>query len=377
MSPLTIQKHTTPVIKLDQPDDSHKFQSLPKPTGSYPYRLSADAILPLNEDKLVFHMVGDTGGKANPDFQKQVATEMGRQFTDGLEERDRPQFLYHLGDVVYHFGEATHYYQQFFSPYSAYPAPVFAIAGNHDSDVNPGSEVPYRSLDAFSAVFCDTVSRKIGFCDDTDRKSMTQPNIYWTLETPLATIIGLYSNVPKYGVIGKDQRDWFVNELKVAASQQEKAIIVCLHHAPYSADVNHGSSLPMISLLEDAFRESGVRPDIVFSGHVHNYQRFHKNYSDGAILPFVVAGAGGFDELHAIVQTHQKAYTTEHALVENVTLMNYCDTQHGFLKISLERTPEGISLSGEYYTIQHQLELKEHASLADRFTYHLKRNSYL
>ncbi|ADB36904.1 metallophosphoesterase family protein [Spirosoma linguale] len=369
-----MQKHTTPVIKLNQPDDNYKFQSLPRPSGNYPYHLSADTILPLNEDKLIFHMVGDTGGKLNPSFQKKVALEMSRQVGYGLPASKCSQFLYHLGDVVYHFGEAAHYDQQFFSPYRDYPAPIFAIAGNHDSDVNPDSELPYQSLEAFHAVFCDTVSRTISFSSNSDWKSMIQPHIYWTLETPLANMIGLHSNVPKYGVIGKDQREWFIDELKAADRQRpDKAILVCLHHAPYSADVNHGSSLPMIRFLEDAFTESGVRPDIVFSGHVHNYQRFHKNYPDGTSLPFIVAGAGGFDELHELAQTDQKAYTTEHRLIKDVKLMNFCDTQHGFLKVTLERVDEGISLSGDYYTIPHQVEPQESAVLTDRFAYSFKR----
>lgn len=368
--------HSTPVIKLNQPDDRHTFQPLPKPLGHYPYRLSANTMLQLNEEKLLFHMVGDTGGMLNSAFQQKVATEMGRQCRHELSQQDRPQFLYHLGDVVYHFGEAAHYDQQFFSPYQHYPAPVFAIAGNHDSDVNPHSNVAYQSLDAFQAVFCDAVSRKVSFGGQTDWKSMTQPHIYWTLETPLATIIGLHSNVPKYGVIGEDQRDWFINELKAAAIQrQAKAILVCLHHAPYSADVNHGSSLPMIRFLEEAFGESGVRPDIVFSGHVHNYQRFHKLYADGTTLPFVVAGAGGFDELHGLARTDQNGYSVAHQLVQDVNLIQYCDTQHGFLTISLEREEDGISLSGDYYAIPHELEPQEPATLADRFTYRFKRNS--
>ncbi len=374
MSTLDFPKHTTPVIKLNQPDDTYKFQPLPKPSGSYPYHLSAETNSPASQDKLVFQMVGDTGGKLNPDFQKKVAVEMSRQFQDCPEERDRPQFLYHLGDVVYHFGEAVHYDQQFFTPYCDYPAAIFAIAGNHDSDVNPDSEAPYQSLDAFRAVFCDSNAKKISFAGGTDWRSTTQPNVYWTLETPLANIIGLHTNVPKYGVIGDEQRDWFIQELIAAnRQQQDKVIIVCLHHAPYSADVNHGSSLPMISFLEDAFRESGVRPDIIFSGHVHNYQRFHKNYPDGKILPFIVAGAGGFDELHGLARTDQDAYSPNHPLLQNVKLINYCENQHGFLKITLERTRSGIELTGEYYAIPHQIEPEAHATLADRFSYNFKR----
>ena len=370
MSAVTNEKHNTPVIKLNQPDDSYKFKPLPKPSGSYPYHLALEDIQPASNQKLVFHMVGDTGGILNPDFQSKVAAEMSRQFNIAHVANDSPQFLYHLGDIVYHHGEAEHYYQQFFSPYRNYPAPVFAIAGNHDSDINPDNNVPYQSLDAFTAVFCDTASVEIGFCGDTGWKSMVQPNVYWTLQTPLANIIGLYSNTPKFGVIEKEQRNWFIEELKAAGAERPgKAILVCLHHAPYTADINHGSSLPMISFLEEAFEESGVRADIVFSGHVHNYQRFHKQYADGKILPFIVAGAGGFDQLHSIAERSNPGFSADHPLLRNVTLENYCENKHGFLKISLSRVDTGINLHGEYYTIPHQLTVEGHAELADSFDF--------
>jgi predicted phosphodiesterase len=47
------------------------------------------------------------------------------------------QILYHLGDVVYSFGEAAYYYDQFYDPFRNYPAPIFAVPGNHDGMVAP------------------------------------------------------------------------------------------------------------------------------------------------------------------------------------------------------------------------------------------------
>jgi len=367
MSTTETRKHTTPVIKLNQPDDSYKFQPLPMATGFYPYHLSSSAFNILDNRKLVFHMVGDTGGVRNPDFQRKVASEMVLQIKEAEAPADQAQFLYHLGDIVYHHGEMSGYYEQFFSPYRHYPGPVFAIAGNHDSDVNPDSE-PYESLDAFRAVFCDTGRKKISFSRDANWQSMVQPNVYWTLETPLARIIGLYSNVPKYGVITDEQRRWFIEELKIAQrSRPEQALIVCLHHSPYSADINHGSSIAMIAFLEGVFSETGIRPDIVFSGHVHNYQRFHKNYPDGKTVPFIVAGAGGFDELHPLAQKGDPAYNDEHVLFNGVKLQHYCDAQHGFLKMTIERLANGLMLTGEYYAIPHQ-EAHAKSVLNDRFT---------
>lgn len=368
----TSSRYLTPVLKKDQPDDTYKFQPLPSPTGKYPYRLALPEIIPdVNTEKTIFHMLGDTGSIGRPTFQHLVASEMGRQYE--TDESERPQFLFHLGDVVYSFGEASRYYTQFFEPYEKYPGPIFAIAGNHDSDVNPNA-TPYKSLDAFKAVFCDSESRDISFGGGVDRKSMIQPNVYWTLKAPLANIIGLHGNVPKFGVITPDQQKWFKEEL-IAANKERpnKALILCLHHAPYSADINHGSSIRMITLLEEIFDETGVRPDIVFSGHVHNYQRFTKEYKDGLKIPFIVAGAGGYDELHPVALKSDKRFTNENDLFEGVNLENYCGDKHGFLKISIEKSNTGLTLKGQYYTIPHEEKMDNsmQASLADDFELHL------
>lgn len=318
---------------------------------------------------MIFHMVGDTGSVKQSQFQRLVAREMIKQYSEGAAVDDRPKFLYHLGDVVYLFGEEENYYSQFFAPYSDYPAPVFAIAGNHDADVNPARQ-PYKSLDAFMKVFCDVEARPVSFSKEADRKSLIQPNVYWTLETPLANILGLYGNVPKYGMITKEQRDWFYEELKTAQQQRPgKAIIVCVHHSPYSADSNHGSSAVMIEFLEETFKQTGVLPDIVFSGHVHNYQRFSRHYSDGSVVPFVVAGAGGYDDLHPLVIEGNNGFFADPALSAAVHLEQYCDNKHGFLKIAIERTSQGLMLTGEYFSIPHVDHLGEEITsvLADRF----------
>jgi hypothetical protein len=176
---------------------------------------------------------------------------------------------------------------------------------------------------------------------------MTQPNVYWTLDTPLATIIGLHTNVPKYGAVTDEQQQWFREEL--ARSPKNKLLIICLHHAPYSADINHGSSLAMIGVLECAFFETDVYPDIVFSGHVHNYQRFHKPLIDGRVVPYIVCGAGGFDELHAIAKQDDERFVPLPG--GGVSLENYHDNTHGFLRVEIERKAQRILLQGNYFTV--------------------------
>ncbi|MGY0037396.1 metallophosphoesterase family protein [Pedobacter sp. NJ-S-72] len=323
---------------------------------------------------MVFQVAGDTGGLKSPTFQKLIAEEMGKQYHQAKNPADQPLFLYHVGDIVYHFGEADQYERQFFTPYKDYPSPIYAIAGNHDSDVNPNTKTPYSSLYPFTSVFCGKVPRLVPFGTKLNRMSGIQPHVYWTLQTPLANIIGLHSNVPKFGVITEEQKIWFIEELKQAATEHaDKAIIVCVHHAPYSADFNHSSSLPMINFMESCFEEAGVIPDLVLSGHVHNYQRFNKTYANGKTVPFIVCGAGGFDELHWLMESDDVMYTNKSELFDTVTLENACTMQHGFLNLEIEKTDEGHQINGKYYAIPHEgLKADEDATLFEEFTYFCK-----
>ncbi len=368
------QKYSAPVLKKNVPDDSGKFLPLPKPTGPFPFHLDVQDIRKLgSQNKLVFHMLGDTGGLRSADFQREVVSEMVRQYQQP-DEHGKPQFLYHLGDIVYNHGEWEEYERQFFEPFQHYPAPIFAIPGNHDADVNPDNPAVYSSLDAFRAVFCDSSPRTVTFSGNAERKSMVQPNLYWSLITPVARIIGLYGNVTKFGKIEAEQRRWLVAELQAAnRERKEKAVVLCVHHAPYSADINHGSSLEMIRFLEGVFAETGIVPDVVFSGHVHNYQRFAKDYPGGKTVPYIVAGGGGYDELHPVASLTDNRFSADNPLLDGVRLVNYCDRRHGFLKISIEKEAGGVTLKGAFYTIPEDENTGRGASvkLADEFVINL------
>lgn len=398
-SPIFLKGDYTSKYNFTSPNN---FLPLPPPKASAPYRLNLeDTLGSVNEEELTFHLVGDTGSFKNLNAQRRIAGEIIKN----AHHDKTPDFLYHLGDVVYHHGEESEYPQQFFEPYEKYPAPIFAIAGNHDADINPDIEVPYQSLDAFMQVFCNSEKKDIPFSNGSARKSLNQPYVYWTLETPLAIIIGLYGNVAKFGLIDAEQREWFIEELRNASHEQdEKAILIAVHQSPFSADTNHGSSLYMIDFLESAYQEAGVIPDMVFSGHVHNYQRFHKtyetikrsqnsqsklnnqltiassplktNHSDekDKIVPYIVAGAGGYAILHSIAQIDDPQVSSDHPFFDSVKLDNYCDDKHGFMKMSLKRSVHGLEIKGDYFVVS-KIEGSEEleTTLFDSFEFSLDR----
>ncbi len=350
---------------------SSPFQPLPNPTGKAPFRLKLEDVLGSspNDNKMVFHTVGDTGPIKNADPQKIVIDKMEEQFTGVSKKEDKPVFFYHLGDVVYFYGAESEYNNQFFDPYMHYPAPILAIPGNHDGDVDSTNPNPPKSLEAFVKVFCDTQPRKIPIAGDSERTTMIQPNVYWTLQTPLANIIGLYTNVPEHGVIEANQRAWFIGELQNAQKERDrKAMIITLHHPPYSVDKHHGSSGKMSDFLDGAFKEAKLFPDLVLSGHVHNFQRFTKKYGKSQELPIIVAGAGGYHNLHYVDSKKDPVYVPNNTFFPDATLEKFCDDRFGFLRITIERTGKTRTLTGEYFTVPRPQESwRGAASLLDYF----------
>lgn len=261
-------------------------QPLPPPVGAAPYRLDISAVLPAGLDPAgyVFHTVGDVGGVKTPSYQQTVAAAM---------EQNPASFTYLLGDVAYFNGQRAVYHDQFYEPYAHLDWPFFAIPGNHDGDPIGGD----TSLAGFMANFCQPQpGQHLPEAQEVPRTAMTQPYCYWTLTTPLVTFVGLYTNVPEGGYVDQAQQQWFASELQ--AADPEKLLVVATHHPVFSIDAYHSGSQTIRSLIDQATGAAGRGPDLVLAGHVHDYQR----WVDGAGRTTVVAGAGGYYNLHRLIE---------------------------------------------------------------------------
>lgn len=352
---------------------------LPTPTGKFPYRLDINKIISAADfdkisksKKMIFHLAADVGGVKNPQDQILVSEHMEMQFDKTASDKN-PTFLYVAGDVVYYYGKLGEYNNQFFEPYKFYAAPIFAIPGNHDGDIDPTDVIKPPSLDAFVKMFCSEKPELPPEAGDAVRTTMTQPNVYWTLVTPVANIIGLYTNVPEGGVIKDDQLQWFIKELiKADAERNSKALIVALHHPPYSMDTHHGASAAMQKALDTAFTAANVYPDIVFTGHIHNYQRFTRNVLKKQI-PYIVAGSGGYWFLHNINTRKNIIKTPVASPFKDVIFEKFCEDRHGFLRISIDMNVR--KLKGEFFTVPRQQESwKAAPALFDSFTLDLAKS---
>jgi 3',5'-cyclic AMP phosphodiesterase CpdA len=329
-----------------RPAVSHqRVEPLPAPAGRSPYRLALADVLDPTQIRAIeragglrFHCVGDTGGLQNPVPQRRVAAAMLVE----LRAQAPVRFFYHLGDIVYLYGEEGNYLPQFFAPYAEYRAPIFAIPGNHDGDPAPGRSA--GSLEAFARHFC-AGAPTLNTAAEGRRAAMTQPNVYWTLLHDWVTIIGLYTNVSEGGAIAEDQLGWLTAELR--AARPGVTLILAMHHPVYSIDSAHGSHLALGALLDRCFARAGRAPDAVFAAHAHNYQRFSRVYN-GRQIPYVVAGTGGFHNLHPVASGAPKPPGSFDGLPE-VTLEAYQDADFGFMTVTAG--PDGARVT--YNLVQH------------------------
>ncbi len=311
--------------------------------------------------QIVFHSLGDTGSTRGPESQSLVADKMVGDYQDTQPE-NIPSFLYHLGDVVYSFGEAQYYYDQFYDPYRDYPAPIFAIAGNHDGMVSPLTPTA-TTLQAFYDNFCTAGQEphRTPESGELVRTAQIQPGVYFTLEAPFVRILGLYSNCLEDPGVISDQAGMFPDLGKAqlvflkAALQRIKterfagAVIVAVHHPPYVAQLRtatkqdaqnagrHGGSLRMLKDIDTVCEQTGIWPHAILSGHAHNYQRFTR-YTNGRETPFVVCGNGG----HALTRLTRKSEPALRVPMEQPTLADrgekvvfesYDFTDYGYLRV--------------------------------------------
>jgi hypothetical protein len=324
--------------------------------------------------QITFHMVGDIGASTAGKYPDEIL--VSDRITEDCQtaaSANRPAFLYLLGDLIYDFGEPQYYYDQFYEPYRNYPAPIFAIPGNHDSFIVPGTTAAETPLDTFQRNFCATEPVVTPEAGSLHRTAMTQPGVYFTLDAPFVRIIGLFSNaLEDPGVISSEggvwksvpdyQLDFLAAQLgRIKSDGFGGAILLAVHHPPFSyapatagsgAGGTHGGNPVMLAQIDAVCREAGVYPHAFVAGHSHNYQRFTRSlqFGGGAYeIPFIVCGDGGHG-LSSLVQSHlgspaqepsdglDVSYLDSSTTVETQRLIldRHDDQTYGYLRIVVD-----------------------------------------
>lgn len=173
---------------------------------------------------------------------------------------------------------------------------------------------------------------------------MTQPGVYFTLDAPFVSIVGLYSNVlDGPGVIssqgghypiGDEQVAFLKSELvrlKPLRAARDRAVILAVHHPPVSADSKHGGTTGLADDIDAACRSAGLWPDAVLSGHAHLYQRF-AHHVGGRDIPYVVSGSGGF------AATPPRGSAAAGTTIGDYTLVTAPIVDFGYLTVTVDMT---------------------------------------
>ncbi len=302
--------------------------------------------------RISFHAAGDTGPSEGSHVTTvaSVADAMAADVKSAVPG-EGPMFLFHLGDVVYSFGEHQYYYDQFYEPFRAYDAPIFAIPGNHDGFPSEESENT-ESLFAFLRNFCAAVPGPSPDSGGLVRSAVNQPGVYFTLDAPFVSIVGLYSNVlegpgvissegGRYEKIGEQQLEFLIAELTRLKPQREageRAVILACHHPPLSVDEKHGGARGLAEDIDRACAAAGLRPDAVLSGHAHLYQRYTRTV-EGAEIPYIVSGSGG----HNV--TKPKASAAEATLPEGYALTVPPILDYGYLTLTVDMSGSSPTLT--------------------------------
>jgi len=354
----------------------HKSQVQPIPSprkGVLPYLDLADFVPPEVADainqagKITFHAVGDTGAaKVNRHQTEATAIVQEAAVADAIAKDVQQSglsgaaFFFHLGDVIYNFGEGQYYYDQFYEPFRDYDRPIFAIPGNHDGVVfGQGSSAPQiPSLDAFLTNFCAASPAPSPDGGGMVRSVMTQPGVYFTLDAPFVSIIGLYSNVMDSGggiissqgghfPLVNDQLDFLKNELarlKAAREAGHRAVIIAVHHPALSVDAKTGGTTGLMQDIDSCCKAAGLWPDAILSGHAHLYQRFTREVN-GRQTPYVVSGSGGFTATPPQLAVPQAPYTIgDHTLeIDPIVQFGYLTitTDAKTLTMTFKTAPRG------------------------------------
>jgi len=94
---------------------------------------------------------------------------------------------------------------------------------------------------------------------------------------------------------GSMQYNWLVDKLNDTSS---KFVFISLHHPPHTKSTAHpirNEEKKLADLLESYSSTGLVKPDIIFSGHCHNYERYVSNN-----ISYVVTGGGGAQQYKVI-----------------------------------------------------------------------------
>ncbi|WP_214416076.1 metallophosphoesterase family protein [Sphaerisporangium fuscum] len=253
---------------------------------------------PQVDEEYSFIVIGDTGeGDASQYAVVPGLLEVGRDTA----------FAVIASDVIYPTGSGNEYRDKFYRPYKDYPAPIYAVPGNHDW---------YDGLGGFMRVFCDTPALKVrdqGFSltpaglrgllwrkpDPIDEtllaegramrsrpgQQVVQAAPYWVIDLPGLLLVGIDTGIR--GTIDRDQGVWL---RRVSADPRPKILIT--GKPIYDRNEYHPCPIEGGGTVDEIVRDPAFDYVAAIGGDTHNYQRYPVKVGD-RIIQYIVSGGGG------------------------------------------------------------------------------------
>ncbi|PRP80484.1 putative purple acid phosphatase 20-like [Planoprotostelium fungivorum] len=205
-----------------------------------------------------------------------------KSMTKEMKRSNPPQLIIHSGDVSYANGDQPIWddWQHMVNPLAS-TLPWMIAPGNHEKE-HKSNFLAFRHR--FSMPYKQSGS--------TDR------NMYYSFDYQNAHFIALNSEDDDIDSDQSDQYNWLQNDLKNIDRQRTPWVFVYFHTPIYCSNSAHyEEGQPMGSVYEDLLFQNSV--DVVFSGHVHAYERTQRIYRDeinekGPV--YIINGAGGTSE---------------------------------------------------------------------------------
>jgi predicted phosphodiesterase len=259
--------------------------------STFQYRILKDGIE-------VFTAEAKASKTADQPYRFVVMGDIGAETIDQkkLAERaylEKPDFIAVPGDIVYENGLVSEYNKKFWPVYNADKAdsngapimrsvPFIAAVGNHDADMRDLDRMPdalayYMYFDQpLNGPVAAEGSAWVPLLKGSDKNKKAFYDAAGETYPRMSNFSYDYGNA-HWTVIDSDTYvDWTDSTLKnwvakdLAASKNATWHFVLFHHPGFSSAHDHFEQEHM-RLLAPIFEKAKV--DVVFNGHVHNYQR--------------------------------------------------------------------------------------------------------
>ena len=259
--------------------------------GIFTYRV-------LKNNSIVFTASGNAPKSSTQPYQFVVFGDIGAETKDQKQLAlraylEKPDFIVVPGDIVYESGTIAEYRKKFWPVYNADTAnengapimrsvPFLAAVGNHDADSRDLDKTPdalayymywAQPLNgpmgaeggAIVPILKGNETNKNAFTNAAGKAYPRMTNFSYNYGNAHWTFLDADTYVDW---TNKELTDWVSNDL--ASSKDAIWHFVVFHHPGFNSSVEHFEQQQM-RLLAPVFEKGKV--DVVFNGHVHNYQR--------------------------------------------------------------------------------------------------------